>query len=80
VPLRGKEVSKEIREIIVRQLTRVTFEKSIVSRMVLHFKPDKKNTIHFLYCTSMRLEEEKNPHRISSSIIPSTFGRKSVQV
>ncbi|KAL4508548.1 hypothetical protein ABPG72_003852 [Tetrahymena utriculariae] len=62
VPLRGKVISQEMRkfcENIVQRIAHVSFQKIMIQRMVVYFKPDKNNNLYFLYCSSMRLHGEK---------------------
>ncbi len=61
MPLRGKQISQEMRrccENIVQRISHVTFEKYKLSRLVLYFKPDKNNTLYFLFANSVRMENE----------------------
>lgn len=61
VPIRGHEISMEMRkycENVVKRISHVTFERLMISRMVAYFKPDKNNRLYFLYCSSLRLNEE----------------------
>lgn len=44
---------------IVERVANVSFENYKINRMVLYFKPDSENRVNFLYCTGVRLENEK---------------------
>ena len=46
-------------ETLVKRISHVTFERLMISRMVVYFKPDKNNNLYFLYCTSIRMADEK---------------------
>ncbi|KRW99216.1 hypothetical protein PPERSA_07459 [Pseudocohnilembus persalinus] len=70
VPLRGKIISQEMRKLcknIAERVSLVSFDSYSLKRMVLYFKPDKNNVLHFLYCTSSRLEKEiPDPEKIDT--------------
>ncbi|CAD8138952.1 unnamed protein product [Paramecium pentaurelia] len=61
IPLRGKQISHEIRkqcQMIIQKLTNLSYGQTNISRVVMYFKPDKQNRVWFLYCTSIRLQGE----------------------
>lgn len=52
---------------IAERVSLVSFDSYSLKRMVLYFKPDKNNVLHFLYCTSSRLEKEiPDPDKIDT--------------
>ncbi|CDW89275.1 UNKNOWN [Stylonychia lemnae] len=53
------EQSQKLTEKIAKHLSNVTFDKCRISRLVLHFKTDKKDNIKFLWCSSLRVENDK---------------------
>lgn len=60
VPLRGKQVSQQMRsqcESIVNRVQYAAFDRYIIQRMVLYFKADKDNRVYFLFATSLRLQQ-----------------------
>lgn len=46
-------------ERIAKHISNVTFEKCRVSRLILHFKIDQKDNVIFLWCSSLRIENDK---------------------
>jgi len=50
---------RSLTEKIAKHLSAVTFDKFRISRLVLHFKLDHNEKIHLLWCSSLRLENDK---------------------
>eukprot|EP00347_Sterkiella_histriomuscorum_P005026 403358185 len=54
------ETAQKLTEKIAKHLSNVTFDKCRISRLVLHFKTDRKDNIKFLWCSSLRVENDKD--------------------
>ncbi|CAK88555.1 unnamed protein product (macronuclear) [Paramecium tetraurelia] len=61
IPLRGKEISQEIRkqcQMIVQKITNLSYGQTNLSRIVFYFKADQNNKVWFLYSSSIRIQGE----------------------
>jgi hypothetical protein len=54
---------------IVQHISHITFEKTIINRLVAYFKVDKKENVWFLWSTSIRIKETSKIHRQTSSYL-----------
>lgn len=71
-PVRGAALPGEVQglcEAVVDHVTRVTYHKYRISRMVLHLKTDADDRVWLLWCSSLRL---LNPGTGAGGLLPSS--------
>ena len=62
-PLKGRHIPQRIEKIglnIVNHVSNITLEKIKIIRLILNFKIDRKDRIIFLWCSSLRIQNNSN--------------------